>query len=114
MNTEQTVINLLSTGDVDDLLWTWLIEQVELIVSKEPFEKKKILQDGAFESSMELDFKENRIYVSMNSFGYGLQYSWELCHDHEDDVYLGNFQIENTPFEEGGIDYGSKEQSHVC
>ena len=53
LNTEQSVINLLSIDDGNDTIWSWLMDQVQLIAEGKSFESKKVLHEEQLESSME-------------------------------------------------------------
>jgi len=100
LNTEQSVINLLSIDDGNDTIWSWLMDQVQLIAEGKSFESKKVLHEEPLESSMELEVVDGRIVVSMICFGFSLEYSWELCWDSEDQFYLGNFKPHYFPEKE--------------
>ena len=49
---------------------------------------------------MELEVVDGRIIVSMTSFGFSLEYSWELCWDSEGQFHLGNFKPHYFPEKE--------------
>ena len=98
LSNEQMVINAL---DYD--LWSWLIETVDQIMIGERTEAEKIFSESPFTSSIKITLQEDdRILVDMNSFGFGVSFSWQIVKNGKD-FDLSDFRMEGGDFDETGI-----------
>jgi ribosomal protein S4E len=95
LNSEQTVMNILSMDDTDDQLWTWLTEQVTRVASGKSYEPELVMHEEPYRSSMQVNFTDGRVYVKMENFGFSVSYSWKLSTNPKGIKYLSDFKIEN-------------------
>lgn len=92
----QTLLNTLSeVGGQDDEMWSWLIDEVSSILGGEKLESElKLTEDGPFESFMKVHMEGDRVFVDMQSFGYGIIYSWKVQTEDDGEFSFNDFRME--------------------
>jgi len=92
----QALLNTLSeVGGQDDEMWSWLIEEVSNILGGEKLEAElKLTESGPFESFMKVHMEGDRVFVDMQSFGYGIVYSWKVQTDIDGEFSFDDFRLE--------------------
>lgn len=94
LNSEQTVMNILSMDDSEDHLWNWLIDQVQRIATGQSYESELVMHEEPYRASMAVEFTDGRIHTTMESFGFNVSYSWKLSKDSRGVKFLDDFRIE--------------------
>jgi len=101
---QELAINTLSeVGGQDDKMWPWLIDEVSNILGGKKLEAElKFGEDGPFQSCMTVHMADGRVYVNMESFGYGIVYSWKVEVE-DDEHYFDDFKLEHSSLEGGNL-----------
>lgn len=97
---EQNVMSEISLlGNNDDELWDWLMAEVTSIINGEKTNTEKKFHDGnVFETSFAVHKEDDRIHVSMGSFGYEVAYSWRIHKESNGRHSMVDFRLEESTF----------------
>lgn len=100
MFTEQNVMSEISLlENNDDEFWDWLIEEVSNIINgKKTNTEKKFHEGNVFETSFAVHKEDDRIHVSMGSFGYEIVYSWRIHIEPNGRHSMVDFRLEESTF----------------
>jgi hypothetical protein len=81
------------------VLWDCLLGEVTHIINGEKTNTEKKFHDGnVFQTSFAVHKEDDRIHVSMGSFGYEITYSWKIHIEGNGRHSLIDFRMEKSTF----------------
>ena len=104
---ENQIIDI--AGSFTEEVLSWVLESVEDILNGKTIESSKTFNEGTrLEEKISMLLRDDdRIVITMNSFGFEVVYSWKIDRDVDEFFALADFRLEGGDLDETWISSSS-------